>query len=53
MGGNLKNKNNVTSITMKHTPQLIYHLRRSHFVNILGCTLDESYYFMSLFGREN
>ena len=36
---------------MRQFPQLVYHLRRSHFVNRFGCSLDESYYFMNLLGR--
>lgn len=29
---------------MKRLPQLVYHLRRSHFVNRFGISLDESFF---------
>jgi hypothetical protein len=38
---------------MKKLPQLVYHLRRSHFVNRFGISLDESYYIGYMMNRES
>jgi protein transport protein SEC23 len=38
---------------MKKLPQLVYHLRRSHFVNRFGISLDESYYIGYMLNRES
>ena len=39
--------------TMKRLPQLVYHLRRSHFVSRFGISLDESYYIGFTLNRES
>ena len=38
---------------MKKLPQLVYHLRRSRFVNRFGISLDESYYIGYILNRES
>jgi hypothetical protein len=48
-------KNDESSFTLPHTmkrlPQLVYNLRRSHFVNRFGISLDESYYIGYILNR--
>jgi protein transport protein SEC23 len=48
-------KNDETSFSlpppMKRLPQLVYHLRRSHFVNRFGISLDESFFKGSCMNR--
>lgn len=39
--------------TMKQLPQLVFHLRRSHFVNRFGISLDESFFRGSCMNRES
>jgi protein transport protein SEC23 len=41
-----KNDENSFSLPpqMKQLPQLVFHLRRSHFVNRFGISLDESFF---------
>jgi protein transport protein SEC23 len=49
----IKNDENsfILPPSMKRLPQLIYHLRRSHFVNRFGISLDESFYQGFTLGR--
>ncbi len=50
-------KNDESSFSLPHTmkrlPQLVYHLRRSRFVNRFGISLDESYYIGYILDRES
>lgn len=39
--------------TMKQLPQLVFHLRRSHFVNRFGISLDEFFFRGSCMNRES
>jgi len=38
---------------MKRLPQFVYHLRRSHFVNRFGISLDESFFKGYWMNRES
>lgn len=51
----VKNDENSFSLPkeMKRFPQLLFHLRRSHFVNRFGISLDESYFKGYCLNRES
>ena len=51
----IKNDENSFSLPaqMQQLPQMVYHLRRSHFVNRFGISLDESFFKVYWLSRES